>query len=434
MDSFSEIVSFGLHSSLRVAHSSFVFSTRLVGILAKLAKAEPNHREIAISLREAFSQLGATYIKLGQFIASAPSLFPLEYVEEMQACLDSVRPVHFREIRSSVERELGGKLETLFHSFDETPLASASIAQVHAAVTKEGLDVVVKVQRPDVHLTLKTDMQILGILTKVLEIIAPEFKKSGLTAMFQEFQTSILQEIDFIQEAKNIEEFESYLLKAKETRARVPRVYHTLSTKKVLTMERFYGVPITDEKGLKQFTDNPRKVLSDALEIWFSSLSNQGFFHADVHAGNLMILKDGSIGFIDFGIVGRISPKIWRGLMLFTQGIGIGEPTLVAKGLVEMDSTDSGVNPTLLAKELDSVFNELESVYVHLTENEMFDESKVNRIMFDMKEIAEKNGLKIPREFALLMKQMLYFDRYVKSMAPEINLFRDSQNFVIGKT
>lgn len=197
-------------------------------------------------------------------------------------------------------------------------------------------------------------------------------------------------------------------------------------------MERFYGVPITDEVGLRKFTNNPRKVLSDALEIWFSSLANQGFFHADVHAGNLMILKDGTIGFIDFGIVGRISPKIWKGLMLFTQGIGIGEPTLVAQGLVEMDSTDSGVNPTLLAKELDAVFNELESVYVHLTDNEMFDESRVNRIMYDMKEIAEKNGLKIPREFALLMKQMLYFDRYVKSMAPEINLFRDTQKFAIS--
>lgn len=432
MDSLSELVSFGWQSSLRVAHSSFVFTSKAIGILTQLAKGEPYHREIAITLREAFSNLGATYIKLGQFIASAPSLFPKEYVEEMQACLDSVRPVAFRDIRSSVERELGGKLESLFHSFEESPLASASIAQVHAAVTKEGLDVVVKVQRPDVHLTLKTDMQILGILTKILEFIAPEFKKSGLTAMFDEFQISILQEIDFIQEAKNIEEFEEYLLRVKESRARVPRVYHTLSSKKVLTMERFYGVPITDEVGLRKFTNNPRKVLSDALEIWFSSLSNQGFFHADVHAGNLMILKDGTIGFIDFGIVGRISPKIWKGLMLFTQGIGIGEPTLVAQGLVEMDSTDSGVNPTLLAKELDAVFNELESVYVHLTDNEMFDESRVNRIMYDMKEIAEKNGLKIPREFALLMKQMLYFDRYVKSMAPEINLFRDSQKFAIS--
>ncbi|MDF3819337.1 AarF/UbiB family protein [Leptospira sp. 96542] len=429
MESLTDYVSFGFKSGLRVAHSSLVFGTKILEILAKLAGGSANHREIARSLQEAFSKLGATYIKLGQFIASAPSLFPKEYVEEMQNCLDSVRPIHFREVRSVVERELGGSLASIFHRFEETPLASASIAQVHAAVTKDGLDVVVKVQRPDVQTTLQTDMQILGLLTKVLEFIAPEFKKSGLTAMFEEFQTSILQEIDFIQESKNIEEFEEYLLSSGETRARVPRVYHTLSTKKVLTMERFYGAAITDEEGLKKFTDNPRKVINDALEIWFSSLSKKGFFHADVHAGNLMILKDGNIGFIDFGIVGRISPKVWKGLMLFMQGVGIGEPLLVAKGLVEMDSTDATVSPNILAHELNSVFLELESVYDAISKNQIFDEAKLNRLMYDLKEIAEKNGLKIPREFALLMKQMLYFDRYIKTMAPEINLFRDTEKY-----
>lgn len=430
METFSDYLSFGLQSSLRMAHSGMVFTGKAATILTMLAQGKANHREIATSLREAFESLGATYIKLGQFIASAPSLFPKEYVEEMQKCLDSVRPLDFRDIRSTVERELGGKLQELFFQFEESPIASASIAQVHGAVTKEGLDVVVKVQRPDIQSTLKTDMQILGLLTKILGWIAPEFKKSGLTAMFEEFQTSILSEIDFIQEAQNIEEFEEYLLDVGETRARVPRVYHTLSTKKVLTMERFHGVPITDEKGLKKYSDNPRKVLNDALEVWFSSLAKKGFFHADVHAGNLMILKDGTIGFIDFGIVGRISPKVWKGLLLFTQGIGIGEPMLVAQGLVAMDSTDSGVSPSLLAKELNDVFSELENVYESISENQMFDESKLNRIMYDLKDIAEKNGLKIPREFALLMKQMLYFDRYVKSMAPEINLFKDTSRFV----
>ncbi|WP_411821820.1 ABC1 kinase family protein [Leptospira sp. 'Mane'] len=432
METLSDYLSFGIHSSARVMHSSAIFLGQAAQILAKLATGKANHKEIAIILRQAFESLGATYIKLGQFIASAPSLFPEEYVQEMQKCLDSVRPVAYRDIRSIVERELGDKLEKLFHYFDETPLASASIAQVHAAVTKEGLDVVVKVQRPDVHTTLKTDMQILGLLTKILEWVAPEFKKSGLTGMFSEFQASIMQEVDFIQEAKNIEEFEAYLLSVNEERARVPRVYHGLSNKRVLTMERFYGVPITDEAGLRKYTNNPRKVLNDALEIWFSSLAAKGFFHADVHAGNVMILKDGQIGFIDFGIVGRISPNVWNGLMLFTQGIGTGEPGLVAEGLVAMDSTAQGVDPKVLAKQLEDVFNEMETLYqaMALGEASSFDESKLNRLMYDLKDVAEKNGLKIPREFALLMKQMLYFDRYVKTMAPEINLFRDTKKFV----
>ncbi len=396
------------------------------------ASGKVNHKEVAVVLRESFESLGATYIKLGQFIASAPSLFPEEYVNEMQKCLDSVRPVPYAHIRRVVESELGDSIQNIYYSFDEKPLASASIAQVHAAITKEGLDVVVKVQRPDVHITLKTDMQILGLLTKILEWIAPEFKKSGLTGMFSEFQNSILQEIDFITEAKNIEEFEAYLLEVGEERARVPRVYHSLSSKKILTMERFYGVPITDEKGLRNYTNNPRKVLNDALEIWFSSLATKGFFHADVHAGNVMILKDGQIGFIDFGIIGRISPNVWKGLILFTQGIGMGEPKMVAQGLISMDSTEKGVDPDAFAKQLENVFQEMESLYLAVAEGDAtgIDESKINHMMYELKEIAEKNGLKIPREFALLMKQLLYFDRYVKSIAPEINLFRDTQKFV----
>ncbi|MCZ8158232.1 MAG: AarF/UbiB family protein [Leptospira sp.] len=432
MESFSDYLSFGFHSSARVVHSSFIFTTKAMAILGKLASGNANHREVAILLRESFESLGATYIKLGQFIASAPSLFPEEYVEEMQKCLDSVRPVPVGDIKRVIERELGDKIQNLFYSFDEVPIASASIAQVHAAISKEGLDVVIKVQRPDVHVTLKTDMQILGLLTKILEWIAPNFKKSGLTGMFSEFQSSILHEIDFLQEARNIEEFESYLLDAGEARARVPRVYHSLSAKKVLTMERFYGVPITDEVGLRKYTNNPRKVLNDALEIWFSSLATKGFFHADVHAGNVMILKDGQIGFIDFGIVGRISPNVWKGLLLFTQGIGMGEPSMVAQGLISMDSTDKGVDAKELAKQLEDIFQEMESLYVAVAAGDpnSFDESKVNHMMYELKDIAEKNGLKIPREFALLMKQLLYFDRYVKSIAPEINLFRDTQKFV----
>jgi predicted unusual protein kinase regulating ubiquinone biosynthesis (AarF/ABC1/UbiB family) len=432
METLSDYFSFGFHSSSRVFHSSFVFTTKALAILKMFASGKVDHKEVAIVLRESFEALGATYIKLGQFIASAPSLFPEEYVNEMQKCLDSVRPVSYNQIKQVVESELGDKINHIFHSFEKEPLASASIAQVHSAITKEGLDVVVKVQRPDVHITLKTDMQILGLMTKILEWIAPEFKKSGLTGMFSEFQLSILQEIDFYQEAKNIEEFEAYLLDVGEKRARVPRVYHSLSAKKVLTMERFYGVPITDEVGLKKFTNNPRKVLNDALEIWFSSLATKGFFHADVHAGNVMILKDGQIGFIDFGIVGRISPNVWAGLLLFTQGIGMGEPKMVAEGLIRMDSTDQGVDPNKLAKQLEGVFLEMEALYVAMAEGDVskFDESKVNHMMYELKSVAESNGLKIPREFALLMKQLLYFDRYVKSIAPEINLFRDTQKFV----
>lgn len=421
-----------ISSGLRILHSGAVFSTKLSSLSLDILTGNHPLQSIAVKLREAFEELGATYIKLGQFIASAPSLFPIELVDEMQKCLDQVRPVPSKEIHRIIKRELGDTVENIFHSFQDTPIASASIAQVHGAITKEGLDVVVKVQRSDIESILETDMGLIQVITWILEKIAPQFRSSGLTGMVEEFRKSILEETDFIREAANIEEFENYLLRVGEVRAVVPRVYHSYSTKKVLTMERFYGAPITDEKGLRAYTKNPKAVLETALEVWFSSLSNSGFFHADVHAGNLLILKDGKIGFIDFGIVGRISPKIWEGLMLFMQGVSFNEAELVADGLIQMDSTSGVINRKKFIQDLDHVFQEMSGIMVSLQSGDItsIEDHKLNRIMFDIKEITESNGLKIPREFGLLIKQILYFDRYVKELAPEINIIRDQKKFI----
>jgi predicted unusual protein kinase regulating ubiquinone biosynthesis (AarF/ABC1/UbiB family) len=218
-------------SGLRIFHSGAIFSTKLGSLAFDILTGNPALPSIAVKLREAFEELGATYIKLGQFIASAPSLFPIELVDEMQKCLDQVRPVPIRDIYKIIHKELGAPVGEIFHSFQDSPIASASIAQVHGAITKEGLDVVVKVQRSDIESILETDMGLIQAITWILEKIAPQFKSSGLMGMVEEFRKSILEETDFIREAANIEEFENYLLRTGEARAVVPRVYHSYSTK-----------------------------------------------------------------------------------------------------------------------------------------------------------------------------------------------------------
>ncbi|MDX1959006.1 MAG: AarF/UbiB family protein [Leptospiraceae bacterium] len=433
MELFNDIKN-SLNGALRVLDSGRVFSTKLSSILLDMA-LKKSQADVPVKLREAFEELGATYIKVGQFIASAPSLFPKEYTIEMQKCLDSVRPLPFSLIKSAIESELKGPLTDYFMSIDETPLASASISQVHAAVTKSGLDVVVKVQRPDIESTLKTDMGIIYFSSLLFSELTTGIKTSGLLDIVKDFHDSILLEVDFIQEAKNIEEFDEYLIKIGETRARVPRVYKELSTKRILTMERFYGVPLTDLEAIKKYSKNPKKTLTDALSIWFESLGSAGLFHADVHAGNLLLLNDGKIGFIDFGIVGRISTEVWKGLMLFMQGIGIESAQAMAKGLVLMDSTAKGIDEVRLAKDLERVLNELReiSLIAESVGPEALDEGRLNRLMFDISDISKRNGLKIPREFGLLIKQMLYFDRYVKILAPEMDLMKDQQLYIPKK-
>ncbi|EQA46733.1 ABC1 family protein [Leptospira broomii serovar Hurstbridge str. 5399] len=432
MAGFLENLRLGLGGAARMISSGFVFSTKTLLLLKDLAVGGSTSKDLPLRLREAFEELGATYIKLGQFIASAPSLFPEEIVTEMQKCLDSVRPISFKEVEKVIRRELGGKLEDHFLSIDADPLASASIAQVHSAVTKEGLDVVIKVQRPDIESALGADLNLLYLASLVFEIFVPGLSRSGLSDMMKLFQASIFEEIDFYKEAANIEEFERALLALGETRARVPKVYHNLSTKKVLVMERFYGAPITDETSLRKYSKDPQKTLSDALEVWFSTLSRSGFFHADVHAGNLMILRDGTVGFIDFGIVGRISPKIWEGLMIFLEGLATNRAARIASGLILMDSTAQGIDEARLAKDLEKVFGEMSEMVlgIQMGELEAFDEKKLNAILFEFRALAQRNGLKIPKEFGLLIKQILYFDRYVKAFAPDIDLIRDREKFI----
>jgi len=432
MELFSNLGS-SINASLRVLNSSFVFSGKALQLIGDLTlfKKDP---ELHIRLREAFEELGATYIKLGQFIASAPSLFPREYTIEMEKCLDSVRPVPYPVIKNIIEKELGGDLDEFFSYVDPIPLASASISQVHGATTKTGFDVVIKVQRPDIESTLKTDMGLIYFATLIFSRISPGITTSGLTDIVKDFYENIIQEVDFIQEAKNISDFEKYLLSVGEDKAKVPRVYSDYSTKRVLTMERFYGIPLTNLESIKKYSKNPKETLTTALSIWFESLGKSEIFHADVHAGNLMLLKDGKIGFIDFGIVGRISKDVWEGLLFFMQGIGTENAILMAKGLVKMASTSEGIDEGKFANDLRRILQEMKNISESIQKGKEseIDETRLNRIMFDIADVSKRNGLKIPREFGLLIKQMLYFDRYVKILAPEMDLIKD-QNLYLPK-
>ncbi len=196
---------------------------------------------LARSLRQLFERLGSTYIKVGQFIASSPTLFPEEFVLEFQKCLDQTAPIPYSVIRDTLRAELGGDagINEKFESIDPVPLASASIAQVHTARLKgTGEEVVLKVLKPGVTDTLKADLGFIYLASRLLETIAPELVRTSLGDIVADIRTSILEEVDFTLEAKNIAEFRAFLDKAGITAATCPTMYPALSTKKVLTMER----------------------------------------------------------------------------------------------------------------------------------------------------------------------------------------------------
>ena len=378
-------------------------------------------------LRETFEKLGTTYIKLGQFVASTPSIFPDEYVEEFQKCLDNTPPIPFKTIRKLLIKELDRPPYQIFAEIDPTPLATASIAQVHAAKLITGEDVVIKVQKPGVKNILLTDLNFLFVSAKLLEMIVPKLSMASLADIVEEIQAGMLEECDFYKEAQNIEDFKQFLKDTGNKEVIAPKVYKHASSLRVLTMERFHGVAFTDLDSIKDYVDDPQHILITAMNTWFSSLMLSKSFHADVHAGNMMVLKDGRIGFIDFGIVGRIRPETWSSVTLFIQSITDGDYYGMAKSMMGIGITKQKINIAALAGDIEKLYKTVDRVTTMPTTQGTIDDKDVNKAMMDLIGIGKRYGIHFPREFALLLKQILYFDRYVQLLSPDHNLYSDER-------
>ncbi len=409
----------GLRSVARVGETAVIAAK--AGI--RYATEKPSNAKL---MRETFESLGSTYIKLGQFIASTPSLFPREYVEEFQGCLDQTPSLPFSYVEEVLAAEFAGRnLSEIFASIDEKPLASASIAQVHAAKLVSGEDVVIKVQKPGVETILYTDLNVLHWATKVLERAVPKVKFASLADIVDEIKTRMVREVDFIEEANNLDDFIEYLNVSQNTAATAPKVYHQYSTRRILTMQRLYGVPLTDFEVVKKVAKDPSQVLVTAMNTWFGSLMLCKSFHADLHAGNLMLLDDGRIGFIDFGIVGQLKPEVWQACMAFMDALQKTDYPLMAKNMLNMGMTSSKIDTAVLAADLERLFSGvlMADPQQILSSNP----ADLNDIMMDMVGVGERHGIRFPRDFALLFKQMLYFDRFMRVLAPYTDIYADQR-------
>ena len=380
-------------------------------------------------LREAFEQMGVTYIKLGQFIASTPSIFPREYVLAFQGCLDQTTPVPFAKIRSVLIEELetdSRGLGDIFSYIDPVPLASASIAQVHKAVLADGRQVALKVQKPNVDTVMHTDLSVLHSVFWTLEKLVPNLKAANLSPIVDEIRARMLAETDFIAESRHIEQFLAHLKQVGNTKVTAPTVHHELSTKRVLMMDLLMGKSLIDDSLIWDGTAgrNSKQIMSDVLDTWFLSLMMTGEFHADLHAGNLMLLDDGRIACLDFGLMGQIQPSSLQACFGLVQSLQISDYRGMAQAMVNI-----GMTHTADKMDIDRLADDLHKMLGKITPNTQptakadANNDSLNAMMLEMVEIGKRHGIHFPRDFALLVKQLLYFDRFMVTLAPDMELF-----------
>lgn len=412
---------FGTREIGRAATTARIL-TRHAGRIALRSRASEGRAQVAAEeLREAFADLGPTYVKLAQLIASSPGLFPAVLADEFRSLLDMVPPIPYDQVSEVITSDLGAPPESVFARFDSQPLASASIAQVHTAQLLDGEEVVVKVQRPGIRERVEGDLRILMRIARILERTSAKGRMANPIAVVEDFAATLSDELNFVTEARSMETFERNLRAyGGNDQVRAPSVRWAFTTPRVLTMERINGYKIDDLAQLGETGWDLAGALKKGVRAWMEAALEHGFFHGDVHAGNLMLDSDGRIVFLDFGIMGSLDKQtkeiIRHGLPALLVD---GDFKEVAKAIYEMGAV---LNPQDLEESAKDIAEIVEPIL-----GKPLSEISYGQILVDIVRIGTRYEVRLPRELVLVAKQMLYFERYAKLMAPDWNILNDPE-------
>ncbi|MBF8984034.1 2-octaprenylphenol hydroxylase [Lutibacter sp. B2] len=362
--------------------------------------------------RSALEELGPTFIKLGQIISTRPDLLPQDIICELEKLHDAVPPFSFEEVKSRIENELGEKLENIFISFDEKPLAAASIGQVHLAKLKEEQSVVVKVQRPGIERKIEQDIRILKDLAWFIDHHTKYGKLYDFTKMIKEFEYTLKNELDFKVEGENAEIFKKNFLTDKQIV--IPSIYWSYSTRGILTMEYIDGISLNDMETLKKekidFELIARKIAKSILE----QILEDGFFHADPHPGNVMILPNNRIVFLDFGMIGKLKEQRKVQFLKILLGIAFRNSKLIVKAIISLDAMTKRSDIKKLEKEIDKLIDH----HIDLSLKDI----KLGEIFSEIFNLAFKYSIKIPSEFTMLVKTLATTEGIIERLAPELSI------------
>ncbi len=373
----------------------------------------------SVRIRLTLEELGVTFIKIGQFLSTRPDLLPTEWIEELSKLQDQVPPFPFTEARNLIQAELGCPLEDIFASIETEPLAVASIGQVHRAVLHAEQEVVIKVQRPSIEKTIKTDLEILFDIASLLERHTDWAKMYNLKEIVLEFEEMLAAELNYLDEGHNMDIFRRNL--GKNTKVCIPEVFWEYTTKKVLTMAYMAAVKLTAEDTLSGMDIDMEKVAVDLSNAVLKQIFVDGVFHGDLHPGNIMLLPDGQLVLLDFGSIGIIDEEIKEkfGRMLVAQ-ISRNTATIIHIFL-SMGIAPQNINRQVLQRDIEKVQHK----YYGLP----FSKINIGEAIQEFINIAFKHNIRLPAEFVRLSRTLAMLEGLVAKLAPHTSLMELAEPF-----
>jgi ubiquinone biosynthesis protein len=373
-------------------------------------------QDLPVHFRQALEELGPTFVKMGQVLSTRPDLLPPAYVAELSKLQDAVPPVSWETIRDAITHELGRPPEEIFASVDPEPLGAASLGQVYAATLADGAEVVIKVQRPNIQPRIATDLEILQALAPAAQR-TPEGQIHDFVAEADEFAYILTNELDYRLEGRNADRFRANF--AEEPLLHVPHVYWEYTTSRVLVLERIRGVKIDDVAAVEAAGYNRHQVAENAARMVIKEVLEDGFFHADVHPGNFVVMPGAVIGIMDFGRMGYLSERDRYNAIAFYVAVMSMDPDGIVDQLIRMGAAGGDVDRKALSRDIERVLNKYYSISLG--------DIRIQGLSDVAMPIINRYHLRLPSNFVLLLQTLGMMQGIAMTLDPEFDVWSFSE-------
>ena len=371
-------------------------------------------------VRLAMEELGPTFVKMGQILSTRPDLIPMEFIAQFERLQDEVPPFQFEDVKNTIESELKAPIATIFRDFDETPVAAASIGQVHRAILITGEDVAVKVQRPDIKKTIEVDLEIMFHLATLLEQNVDAYQIYNPTRIVMEFADSLKKEIDYNNEALYIKRFSRQF--QDEPTVYVPKVFSEATTARVLTMEYIDGIKVSDIERLDRKGFDRKIIAARGADLILKQVFVHGFFHADPHPGNIMILPGNVICYLDFGMMGRIDRQTREDIADLIVDVVHQNETKATNTLLRLVRSDAQIDRRRL--ELDVA--DLTMQYL----GKPLKEINAGQILHQLMDLVTQSRLQIPPDLFVMTKAITESEGIGTMLDPDFDFAVSATPFI----